>query len=332
MADITLFDIPVSSIDLADTGFRISGPGHDIEHLAGSISENGLLLPPLLLKKVENFAIVSGFRRIEAAIDSGLERITCRILRPDGEAGGQKKAAVAAVAENAFSRELSAAEQVRSVALLIRFMDVKEVAARSVSIFNTSLNTGYITALSRIHQMPEPVLDLLEQGHLSIKSCKTLISFNADDISAFLSLFSRIKVSSGNQMEIIAWAKEICALEKISLSQLVEQSPVGAVGPDKTGQGGNASSHKDMGALGKQFKAFLGTRRFPSLTKAKKKAMEQIRHLDLDKGMQITIPDNFEGLTYSLQLEFATVQEFNNHLLCLSRIADEPGFTSFVDR
>ena len=325
-----LHEIPVSAMDLSDTGFRITGTDQNLDNLTRSISENGILLPPLVLEKEGAFIVVSGFRRITAAQKSGINLIPCRVWSTKDNNPVFKKAAMASVAENAFTRELTPSEQVRSVALLTRFMDAGEVARRSPLIFNAPLNKGYITALSRIHQMSGKTLELLDLNHLSIKACKMLMVMPRSDIQDFLELFSQIKISSGNQIQVIAWAKEICACEKIRLTQLFEQSPIGPSGAAEKGT--PLPSHKDLSALGKQFKAFLAAKRFPVLTQAKTKAAEQIRHLNLDKGMQLTIPENFEGLDFAMHLEFKTVQEFKTHLERLLKIADDPDFTALVDR
>ncbi|MDD4272326.1 MAG: ParB/RepB/Spo0J family partition protein [Desulfobacter postgatei] len=319
MTGITVTDIPVSEIDLSDTGFRITGLHHDIEHLSASISQYGIMVSPLVLCGSDKYSVVSGFRRIEAARYAGLSRITCRVM-PAGEKPG---AAMAAVIENAFSRELTPAELVRATALLLRFMDAETIAKNATSIFNSPLNTAYINTLARIHAMPDSVLDLMDEGKISIKACKSLVSMDAETMTEFLHLFSLIKVSSGIQMEIIAWAKEICALEKMSLSTLIQESPLG----DNESDG-----HRDMSALGKQFKAFLAQRRFPAVTAAKNQAQEQIKALELDSGLQLAVPENFEGLVYAMQMEFKNMDEFKTRLNRLAQLADHHDFKSLLDR
>lgn len=330
MAAMTFADIPVSEIDLSDTGFRITGPHHDIKHLSASISQYGMMVAPLVLCGQDKYIVVSGFRRIEAARHAGLSRITCRVM-PAGD--NLDAAAMAAVTENAFSRELTPAELIRATALILRFMDAKNIAKNAILIFNMPLNAGYINTLARIHAMPDPALNLLDQGRISIKACKRLVSMDVDTLTEFLHLFSMIKVSSGIQMEIIAWAKEICALEKISLSRLIQESPLGVVNNgDGIGQGGSSLGHRDMGALGKQFKAFLAHRRFPALTAAKTLALEQIKALELDSGLQLAVPENFEGMVYAMQMEFKNMGEFKTRLNRLAELADHHDFKSLVNR
>lgn len=328
MTAMTFTDIPVSEIDLSDTGFRITSPCHDIEHLSASISQYGIMVAPLVLYGQDKYIVVSGFRRIEAARYAGLPRITCRVM----PAGKNTGAAMAAVTENAFSRELTPAELIRATALLLDFMDAENIAKNAASIFNRPLNTGYIKTLARIHAMPDAVLDLLDKGRISIKACKTLVAMDAETQTEFLHLFSLIKVSSGIQMEIIAWAKEICALEKISLSRLIQESPLGTNESDDPGLMGSGLGHRDMSALGKQFKAFLVQRRFPALTAAKNQAREHIKALELDSGLQLAVPENFEGLVYTMQMEFKNVDEFKTHLNRLAELADNPDFKFLVDR
>ncbi len=328
MPAMTFTDIPVSEVDLSDTGFRITGPCHNIEHLKSSISQYGIMVPPLVLCGQDKYIVVSGFRRIEGARYAGLSRITCRVM----PAGENLAAAMAAVTENSFSRELTPAELIRATVLLLRFMDAKSIAKNATSIFNMPLNAGYINTLARIHTMPEPVLNLLDQGQISIKACKHLVSMNAETLAGFLRLFSEIKASSGIQMEIIAWAKEICALEKISLSRLIQESPLGITNGDETGQGAISFGHRDMGALGKQFKAFLAQRRFPALTAAKNQAREQIKALELGSGLQLAVPENFEGIVYAMQMEFKNMDEFETRLNRLAELSDLNDFKSLVDR
>ncbi|PIE62198.1 MAG: transcriptional regulator [Desulfobacter postgatei] len=327
MTAMTFTDIPVSEIDLSDTGFRITGPCHNLDHLVVSISQYGILVAPLVLYRQDRYIVVAGFRRIDAARKAGLSRIFCRVM-PEHEDRGA--AAIAAVTENSFSRELMPAELIRATALLLRFMDAKCIAKKAISIFNRPLNEGFINALARIHAMPGPVLDLLDQGKISIKACKALAAMDEQTQLGFLHLFSLIKVSSGIQMEIISWAKEICALENIRLSTLIQESILGSHGSG--GPEDNDLGHRDMGALGKQFKAFLVQRRFPALTAARNQARKQVQALDLGAGLQLTLPENFEGLFYTMQMEFTCVDEFKTHLNCLAGLADNPDFKSLVDR
>jgi len=328
MAAMTVTDIPVSDIDLSDTGFRITGPAHDMAHLRASISRYGIMNMPLVMCRQDKYIVVSGFRRIESARDAGLSRITCRVLPP----GDPLDAAMAAVTENAFSRELTPAELIRAIVLLLGFMDARHISEKATAIFNMPLNAGYINTLASIHAMPGPGLDLLDQGRISIKACKRLVSMDADTMAGFLDIFAGIKVSSGIQMEIIAWANEICALEKISLSRLIRESPLGAGNGDEPGQGGSSSGHRDMAARGKQFKAFLARRRFPVLTAAKTQALEKIRALELGAGLQLDIPENFEGMVFTVQMAFKNLDEYKT---ILDRLAELPGhseFQSLVDR
>ncbi|WP_020588754.1 ParB/RepB/Spo0J family partition protein [Desulfobacter curvatus] len=320
MTATTFTDIPVSEIDLSDTGFRVTGPNYDIEPLRASISQYGIMVAPLVLYGENKYSVVSGFRRVEAARHAGVSRITCRVM----PAGKNLDAAVAAVTENAFSRELTPAELIRATALLLRFMDAEDISKNATSIFNRPMNTGYIDTLARIHDMSDSALDLLDQNKISIKACKNLVAVDADTQTEFLHLFSLIKVSSGIQMEIISWAKEICALEKISLAKLIQESPLGGDGPEQ-------DCHRDMNALGKQFKAFLAQRRFPVLTAAKDKARERINRLGLDSGLQLSVPENFEGMVYAMQMEFKNVAEFKARLYRLKELAEHHDFKKLVD-
>ena len=71
--------IPLSRIDLQDDTFRIT-TRTDVNDLLRSIQYDGLITPPLLIKKSSAFIIVSGFRRIAACLELEWKEITARIL------------------------------------------------------------------------------------------------------------------------------------------------------------------------------------------------------------------------------------------------------------
>ncbi len=332
MNEIDILKIPVSAIDMADTGFRITGTDKNIENLVNSVLENGLLVPPLVLANNNSYTIVSGFKRVEAVRQLGWETISCRVLskREQNDPAILEKAARMAVSESAFTRELEPGELIRAVALLERYLNHKEIAKNSIALFNCDLNSGYLKTLSRLHKMPKQAIDLIDTGHLSIKATKTLLAMDKRSINSFLGLFSHIKVSSGKQIEIINWAKEICARDGIDIPQLLNDT-LKALGLLQTDHP-SLSVHKDLAARGNQLRTHLLKKRYPALEAARKKAAEHLNRLKLGPGIKMSLPASFESSVYSMQIDFKSVEEFKSRMKKLVSLQENPDLKGLLDR
>ncbi len=295
MQDFQFSKILVSAINTADTKFRITRADDESSALAASMASVGLCVPPLVCSKDAGYIMVSGFKRLAAAATLGWETITCRVAA----AGSEKDLAKQAVAENAFQRELSPGEVIRAIALLNLYMDAKEMANASTAIFNTGLNAGYIKNLIRISKLPHPAMALLDTAGLSVKAAKTMVGLDPEAAKAFLELFTSVKVSSSKQMEIMTWAREICAREKISVSELCREKELAIIlNPDNDSD--VSQVHKDLSAAGNLLRAKLFERRFPELDLARKSSAKQLRALKLPKGVRMVLPESFESMVYSI--------------------------------
>ena len=331
-----MLNIPVSAIDPADTGFRITGPHRDISNLKASIASEGLLVPPLVIERKDGYAVISGFKRLEAVTVLGWDQITCRVLsqrqEDDSTLGVEYAAAMAAVSENAFTRQLSPAELIRSVALLECYMDHKTMARNSQVVFNAQMNSGYLKTLGKLYKISEKAIELLDTGQLSIKAGKALSKMNKAEIDGFLLLFSSIKASSGKQMEIITCTREICAREHIDFSQLFQELDAYLSSLETSDLPAAKSGHKDISARGNQVRAYLLQRRFPALALARKESAACLNRLKLGSGIRLNIPENFESMVYTMSLDFKSIQEFDARIHSVSSLADHPDFKGILDR
>ena len=318
-----ILNISLNSIDLADTRYRISKEEDDIEGLAQSIKQNGLTSLPLVRpmgKSGDTYIVVAGFKRISALVHNGFKGdVVCQTLPQASEADY----AVHAVSDNAFSRSLTPAELIKSILILTQFMDTNLIAEKSLSIFNTQLNQGYINDLQKIGTyLPPGGVKLMDDNRLSIKSAKK-ISSEPTVANCFVSLFSAIKTSSSKQMEIITNFLEIAAREKISPLDLYQ---------DKKIQDILVSDNKDLGFKGNLLRYCLIERRFPHLEKKRQETQKKINSLKLGPGIKLNLPDNFESTRYSLTFEFKNLAEFSNRVDAINRVSNHPDLVEILKR
>jgi len=319
-----ILNIPLANIDLTDIRYQISKGNDDISGLALSIKQMGLTSLPLVRpmgKSGDTYIVVAGFKRISALVHNGYKgNVVCQTSPQASEADY----AIHAVSDNAFQRPLTPAELIKSILILTQFLDKPLIAEKSLSIFNTQLNQGYINDLQKIGTyLPQGGLELMDDGRLSIKSAKKISGEPPELANCFVSLFSAINTSSSKQMEIITHLLEIAAREKISPQDLYQDQKIQDI---------LVSDNKDLGFKGNLLRSCLIERRFPHLEKRRQEIQKKINSLKLGPGIKLNLPDNFESTTYSLAFEFKTLDEFSNRVDTIDRVSNHPDLVEILKR
>ena len=79
-----------------------------------------------------------------------------------------------------------------------------------------------------------------------------------------------------------------------------------------------------------QLRITLKQRRFPALTQAEKTFEKQLKALKLNNDTRLIPPKYFEGLTYSLVLNFKNMSELNAHQKILNHLVDHPAMEKIL--
>lgn len=312
--------ISLADIRLDDTRFQITAQEENIPSLARSIQTMGLICPPTVWPCNGAYIPVSGFRRIRAIQAlSGMETLVCRIMPADAEAA----CAVHAVADNAFSRELTPVEQVRAVHLLRRFMDSEQMAQESMGIFNKKLNPRFITELLAVSALPPKAITLLQNGCLALKPAKRLTGCSKETLYALVDIFAKIKASSGKQLDIITCFTEVCKKEKMAAYSLFQEPGMqAALNRDTT----------DLGQKADQVRQYLARRRFPVLEQTRQQIRSHLGRLQSGGDFRFNLPENFESITYGVSFEFTTMDEFSQRARALAAMSEDPDLNAVLKR
>jgi ParB family transcriptional regulator, chromosome partitioning protein len=130
-----------------------------LQALAGSLGERGVLQPVLVRAKPGGtYELVAGERRWRAAQIAGLEKIPA-LVRPRGDA----EALELALIENMAREDLNPVEEARACAALVEELGLtREDVGRRVGRGRVAVSN-----LMRLLDLPDEVLEQLEQGALS---------------------------------------------------------------------------------------------------------------------------------------------------------------------
>jgi ParB family chromosome partitioning protein len=145
----------------------------ELEDLAASIRNAGVLQPILVRKAGEKFELIAGERRLRAARMAGLQKIPSMIQKTVEEGRTLELALI----ENIQREQLNPIEEARAFATLIsQYGLTQEEVAEKVGRKRPSVANSL-----RLLKLPDRVQQLLRDGSLTAGHAKALLSL-ADDV------------------------------------------------------------------------------------------------------------------------------------------------------
>jgi ParB family transcriptional regulator, chromosome partitioning protein len=147
----------------------------DIESLARSLKDKGLLQPIVVRPKNSGYEIVAGERRWRAAQRAGIHTVPVIIRDLD-----DRETLEIAIIENVQRADLNALEEARAYKMLMDQYDyTQQQLADSIG-----KSRSHIANTMRLMQLPETILKHIEAGTLSAGHARTLVATdNPEDIA-----------------------------------------------------------------------------------------------------------------------------------------------------
>jgi ParB family chromosome partitioning protein len=138
----------------------------EINSLADSIREHGLLQPVLVRRVDQRYQLVAGERRLRAAVKAGWSQVPAQVIEAD-----DRQAAELAIVENLQRKDLNALEKAASFQqYLQRYGSTQdELAAR------LQIDRSTVSNLIRLLELPEEVQQALHRGLISQGHARALL-------------------------------------------------------------------------------------------------------------------------------------------------------------
>ena len=310
--------ISIARITLKDDTFRIT-TRTDANDLLESIEYDGLIIPPLLIKKNSAFIIVCGFRRIAACLELDWHEITARILNPDISALDCLRLAIA---ENSLQRSLNLIETSRCLKKLSVYITDSKHLAETASSLGLADNPWIIGKIKSLCLLPEPIQSSILAETISLAMAKELESLEADCAIAFTRLFDQLKIGLNKQKEIVTLVKEIARRDGISTQAVMENKHFIEI-----------TTHRDLdrGQKSRRLRRYLRQRRYPRIAEAEKTFEIHRKNLNLGNDIKLIPPKEFEAATYGLNLTFTDLEHLKSLQTKLNKIIQHPDFKKIIE-
>jgi ParB family transcriptional regulator, chromosome partitioning protein len=167
--DARLRELPIAQIERDPNQPRKRFNQQTLRQLADSIAERGVL-QPVLVRRVgeERFKLIAGERRCRASQLAGLARIPAFIRDNADDATALELALI----ENAVRDDITVVEEARTLAALIEDLQVTQQALA----VRVGRSRSDLANTIRLLDLPDEVLDLLEDGRLTKGHGKALLA------------------------------------------------------------------------------------------------------------------------------------------------------------
>jgi ParB family chromosome partitioning protein len=313
-----IISVPLSRIDTTDETYRIT-TRTDVDDLLASIGADGLLNPPFLTDSGARFTVVSGFRRIAACTNLGMEDIKARILNPNLSPLDCLRIAIA---DNALQRPLNLLETSRALHKLSLHLHSDRRLVESTSSLGLPSNPSVVKKIKDLCLLPDKLQRAILDDSISLSMAMELKNLPSTCAAAFAQLFGEFKLSLSKQREIVTLVKEIARREEISELTLLEGRPFQDIIADREG---------DRGQIAREIRDYLRQRRFPQIVKAEVEFENQRKKLKLGSDMKLIAPKNFEGTNYALNLTFNSITHLEELNARLDHLVKHPGLKHIVE-
>lgn len=306
---VTVLDLTV--INQEDDIYRIT-TSEDVEDLAESIQHVGLINPPTLAQKQDQYIIVAGFRRITAMQQLGYGQIPARVMP---EESLSLECIRIAIADNSSQRKLDLLEISRALALLEAHVEDQECLFKEAKSLGLPDNHHHIEKIMGICRLPHLVQKGVYQNRISLDMAAELHKFETPAMIILARLFMELQINQNKQKEICSHLKEIALREKRSTHEILFSEGVQEILDDK-----------DLDNLQKtkRVRSNLRGRRFPNLSLAEESFQRNLRQLNLGSRISLLPPEYFEGTSYKLGMSFKNMTELKEQIDILNKALINP--------
>ncbi|RJP77853.1 MAG: hypothetical protein C4522_14230 [Desulfobacteraceae bacterium] len=304
-------EVEIQRINTEDTFYKIT-TCNEIDGISDSVRDIGIINPPVLVNEKDRFTIVSGFRRIKAAIKNGFLRIPVKTISSAKES---IECAKIAISDNSFQRNLNQIEQARAIHLLTCFYRSPEEISDIAAGLGLPANPSIIQKLITISRTDKHIQDYILSETLSMTTALLIDKLHEKHKLPMARFIHSLNVGLNNQREVLILLTEISKRENKDLLELLAEKSIADIINEP---------NREVRQKAAQIRKLLRKRRFPELTKAEDTFSDCVKKLKLDQSLKLLPPKDFEGTTYLFQISFNSYEDLLRQQIQLEEVIGNP--------
>lgn len=306
-----IHSIRLTDIDIEDRTYTLNPcEEHPGDTLLASINKFGILHSPILLAHKDTYIIITGRKRITAAIQSSPnEEITCHVLPPETD----HKTICSFLLEATLSgRPLTVVEQINFFELFLQTSSSND-ALPLLEKLGHKPQKHVLNSLLSLRSLENEALLALHNGIVPLKSGYQLLTFSTSDQKVLVRLITKLRLGGSKQRKLIELSKELLKRKDLPLEQIFTESPV----PELEKVQDNIPQHATA------LLAWLQKKCFPKKTRAEDNFKQQVTSLNLPSNMDVKHTPSFEDDKMTLSIEFPNMNNLTQAVSEIKTILQE---------
>lgn len=288
--------IDLNAVDMDDDTYRISKTS-GIDTLIESIRNVGMINFPILEPRQKSYRIVCGFKRIIACRALDFQKIRCRVIHGDCN---ELDALKMAIADNAVSAPLHFMEEARAVTKLRRLCPSGDNLPQTARALGLTVNRDLAEKYGRLCMLPIDLQRLVEADVITMNTAIDLGRYDEQSVLAAAGLFESLRPTASQQKELLAGLTAISKLQETDIGAVVTSSPFIDI---------IENTDLDRKQKIQQLRDEVRKLRYPHITRFEARFAENLKALNLQEGISLVPPRNFESPVYMFTLDFTDIGE-----------------------
>ena len=286
----------------------------DIDELAESIKDVGLVRPPILRRNGDGLEAVCGFRRMLACRRLGWDEIDALVC--DAADVSDERCLRLSLIDNDSPGRLSIVE--RAIALK-KFpeqgYDLERLAGEIAPKLGLPSSRRYIENCLALMSMDLEILREVHSGTLGTDQAFCLLGLDLDERLPVFHVLLACRANLNETRELVSLIPDVAAIKGLSTAEYA-RSMLTPIADDDS-----LSPRKRMERL----RELLKRERHPRLTDAESTFDATVKELDLGEGCRINAPKHFEGDDISIAIKARNIEQVEEVLDKLSSARGKRG-------
>ncbi len=301
-------DIRLDTIDLDDQRFRISYH-FDLTHLIHSISEIGLIHPPVITYRDNAALIVTGWKRVLACQSLGLSSIPCQVF----EGQDDLEAFRIGLVENLSFRSFTLLEKARIIHRLIQLgIPENTIVKDHLSDLEIPPTINYLDIYLRIASLDPETQSIIHSKNLAFPVVHFLTEYSGEERQLLLPLL--LPLGQNKQKELLQNLLEISKRDDVPVQNILTHGEVQRAATDR-----NLSPLQKAEAI----RNHIHKQRYPTLSAWKDTFRSQKKDLEWPDDIKIEPSPFFEREEFTVRFTFKDFDELKSKLAQLNEMASD---------
>lgn len=327
---LAIEEINLLKIDLSHQPFLIGYPAVDsltnqesLKPLLCSIKTYGLLSPLLIFKaKTDTIYLIHGLQRFLVCRSAGWSSIPAMVLPPSIS---EAELYVLSLSLFLSHHKPNLMEQAKIIERLLTFFPPSQVVKEFLPRLGLPASDRVMARILPLTKLEDVIGIDLAGSLINPELGFRLLSVDPSVRLRLYQFLRQYPFTVSQQFEVLGYLQEIASRENLTISQILSE-PMLAEAPAQ-----NKDNRPDDKRLKAQtIRIFLRQRRYPMLTAMEDEFTREKKELRLPEKIDLAPPAGFEHGNYSLEVKFATYEEFQNKLTFIQHLSDKKEFRKMI--